>query len=144
MIFDLKPLKIGELIAPIPVVQGGMGVGISLSGLASAVAAAGGIGTISAAQIGFRDPEYDKNPLETNLRVLKEEIIRAKEKAAGGIIAVNIMVATKFYEKYVKVALEAGVDMIVSGAGLPMTLPALAKDLQQNLFPSFLLLNLQM
>ena len=99
MIFDLKPLKIGELIAPIPVVQGGMGVGISLSGLASAVAAAGGIGTISAAQIGFRDPEYDKNPLETNLRVLKEEIIRAKEKAAGGIIAVNIMVATKFYEK---------------------------------------------
>ena len=135
MIFDLKPLKIGELIAPIPVVQGGMGVGISLSGLASAVAAAGGIGTISAAQIGFRDPEYDKNPLETNLRVLKEEIIRAKEKAAGGIIAVNIMVATKFYEKYVKVALEAGVDMIVSGAGLPMTLPALAKGFATKLVP---------
>ena len=76
---NLEPLKIGEYIAPIPVLQGGMGVGISLSGLAAAVAAAGGIGTISAAQIGFRDPDYDRNPLETNLRVLKEEIKKANE-----------------------------------------------------------------
>ena len=74
MILNLNPLKIGELTARVPVVQGGMGVGISLSGLAAAVAAAGGIGTISAAQIGFRDPDYHKNPLETNLRILKEEI----------------------------------------------------------------------
>ncbi len=132
---NLKSLKIGELIASIPVIQGGMGVGISLSGLASAVAAAGGIGTISAAQIGFRDLNYDKNPMETNLRVLQEEIKKAKEKAAGGIIAVNIMVATRFYEKYVKAALDAGVDMIVSGAGLPMTLPALAKGFATKLVP---------
>ncbi len=132
---NLEPLKIGEYIAPIPVLQGGMGVGISLSGLAAAVAAAGGIGTISAAQIGFRDPDYDRNPLETNLRVLKEEIKKAKDKACGGFIAVNIMVATKFYEKYVKAALEAGVDMIVSGAGLPMTLPALAKGFTAKLVP---------
>ena len=76
----IDPLQNGDLTARIPVVQGGMGVGISLSGLAGAVAAQGGIGVLSSAQIGYREPEYDRNPHEANLRALEEEIRRAKEK----------------------------------------------------------------
>jgi len=130
-----KSLVIGDLVARVPVVQGGMGVAISLSGLAGAVAAEGGIGTISTAQIGFRDPEFDKHPIETNLKVIKEEIEKARAIAKGGIIAVNIMVATQFYERYVKAAIDAGVDMIVSGAGLPMTLPKVAENAKTKLAP---------
>ena len=65
----MKTLKIGELTARIPVIQGGMGVGISLSGLAGSVAACGGVGVISTAQIGYRDPEFKKDPIGTNLRL---------------------------------------------------------------------------
>lgn len=130
-----KCLAIGDLIARIPVIQGGMGVGISLSSLAGNVALNGGIGVISSAQIGFRDPEWEMHPVETNLRVLKEEIRKAKEIAKGGIIAVNIMVATRFYEKYVKAAVEAGVDLIISGAGLPVELPSLVKESKVKIAP---------
>lgn len=119
-------LKIGELYARVPVIQGGMGVGVSLSGLAGAVAAAGGIGVISAAQIGWREPDFDDNPIECNIRAIGKEIARARQLAAGGIIGINIMVATNGYEAYVKAAVDAGVDLIISGAGLPMTLPAVS------------------
>ncbi len=132
---EMRPLVIGDLIAKVPLIQGGMGVGISLSGLAGAVAAEGGIGTISAAQIGFKDPEFSQNPIETNLRVIREEIEKAKKIAKGGIIAINIMVATKFYERYVKAAIDAGVDIIVSGAGLPMMLPKIAESAKTKLAP---------
>ena len=129
-------LKIGDLTAKIPVIQGGMGVGVSLSSLAGTVALNGGVGVISSAQIGFRDPMWDKNPVETNLRVLKEEIKKAKEIAKGcGVVAVNIMVATRFYEKYVKAAVEAGVDLIISGAGLPVELPQFVKDSGTKIAP---------
>ena len=116
----MKSLKIGELEAKIPLIQGGMGVGISLSGLAGAVALEGGIGVISTAQIGYKEPDWDRNPIEANLRAIKKEVKKAKEISQGGIIATNIMVATKFYDKYVKAAIDAGVDMIISGAGLPL------------------------
>ncbi|MBO5144203.1 MAG: nitronate monooxygenase [Lachnospiraceae bacterium] len=116
-------LRIGDLCARIPVIQGGMGVGVSLSGLAGAVAAAGGVGVISTAQIGYRDPDFARHPIECNLKAVQEEIRKARDKAKGGIIGVNIMVATKRYEDYVKAAVAAGVDLIISGAGLPMTLP---------------------
>lgn len=119
-------LKIGGLQARIPVIQGGMGVGVSLSRLAGAVAAAGGIGVISTAQIGFRDADFDQNPIKCNLRAIGEEIKKARQLANGGIIGVNIMVATKRYEEYVKAAVAAGVDLIISGAGLPLTLPELS------------------
>mgnify|MGYP000718389724 CR=1 FL=1 len=66
---DIKPLKMGEIEARIPLIQGGMGVGISLGGLAGAVAKEGGIGIISAAQIGYREPDFDRNPKEANLRL---------------------------------------------------------------------------
>lgn len=120
----INELKIGSLIARIPVIQGGMGVGVSLSGLAGTVAAAGGVGVISTAQIGYRDPEFDKRPIECNLKAIADEINKARKIAKGGVIGVNIMVATRHYEEYVKAAVKAGVDIIISGAGLPMTLPS--------------------
>ncbi len=130
-----EPLVIGDLIATIPVIQGGMGVGVSLSGLAGAVAAEGGVGVISTAQIGYREPDFDEHPIETNLKAIGTEIKKAKEKAKGGIIGVNIMVATRRYEDYVKAAVKAGVDLIISGAGLPMTLPELVKNAKTKIAP---------
>ena len=131
----IEPLVIGDLIAKIPVIQGGMGVGVSLSSLAGAVALEGGIGVISTAQIGYREPEFDLHPIEANLKAIGEEIRKAKEKAKGGIVGVNIMVATRRYEDYVKAAVEAGVDLIISGAGLPMTLPELIKGAKTKIAP---------
>lgn len=132
---EIKPLVIGNLTAQIPVMQGGMGVGISLSGLAGAVAAEGGIGILSAAQIGYRDADFDNDPIACNLRAIKTEVAKARELAKGGIIGINIMVATKRYEEYVKAAVEAGVDLIVSGAGLPMSLPELVQNAKTKLVP---------
>lgn len=131
----LKPLKIGDLTAKIPVIQGGMGVGISLSGLAGAVAASGGIGVISTAQIGYRSENFYKDPQGCNLHAIKEEINKARKIAGSGIIGVNIMVATKRYEEYVKAAVAAGVDIIISGAGLPMTLPELVGKAKTKIAP---------
>ena len=132
----IKPLKIGNLIAEIPVVQGGMGVGISLSGLAGAVASCKGVGIISTAQIGYREPDWDANPVEANLRAIGTEIARAKEIAGGkGMIGANIMVATRDYEKYVEAAIRAGADLIISGAGLPVDLPRMAKGSGTKLLP---------
>lgn len=128
-------LRIGDLVARVPVVQGGMGVGISLSGLAGAVARAGGVGVISTAQIGFKDPEYDDKPQECNLKAVGEEIKKAKEIAEGGIVGVNIMVATTDYELYVKTAVEAGVDIVISGAGLPLNLPELVQGSSTKIAP---------
>lgn len=121
---NLKPLVIGKLIAPRPVIQGGMGVGISLSSLAGSVARAGGVGIISTAQIGFREPDFAAHPLEANLRAIRDEFRKAREIAPKGIIGFNIMVATKGYAFYVKEAVKAGADIIISGAGLPVSLPA--------------------
>lgn len=131
----IKPLVIGDLTAKIPVIQGGMGVGVSLSRLAGTVAANGGIGIISTAQIGYREPDFDEHPIEANLRAVKAEIEKAREIAEGGIIGVNIMVATLKYEEYVKAAVKAGVDLIICGAGLPMKLPELAGDSKTKIAP---------
>lgn len=132
---QLNPLKIGDIVAPIPVIQGGMGVGISLHRLAGAVASQGGIGIISTAQIGFKYDGFDEDPIGTNLRAIAEEIRKAREIADGGIVGVNIMVATKEYERYVKAAVDAGADLIISGAGLPVNLPELAGDSRTKLAP---------
>lgn len=130
-----RPLVIGDLTAKIPVIQGGMGVGISLSKLAGAVAAEGGIGIISTAQIGYREPDFDEHPIEANLRAIGSEIAKARELARGGIVGVNIMVATREYERYVEAAVEAGADIIISGAGLPMKLPELTKGSRTKIAP---------
>lgn len=131
----VKPLQIGELIARVPVIQGGMGVGISLSSLAGAVAAEGGIGIISTAQIGYRESDFDVDPIGANLRAIGLEIRKAREIARGGILGVNIMVATRKYEEYVKAAVAAGIDLIISGAGLPMELPRIVGNARTKLAP---------
>lgn len=121
---EYVPLRIGELTAEVPIIQGGMGVGISLSGLAGAVAKAGGVGIISAAQIGFRDENFDADPIGCNLKAIGTEYAKAKELSEGhGIVGYNIMVAMQHYEDYVRAAVDAGVELIISGAGLPTELP---------------------
>ena len=110
----------------VPILQGGMGVGVSLGGLAGAVAACGGMGCISTADTGYREPDFEKDPVSANRRALAAEIAKAKKIAGGaGIVAINAMVATQNYADAVKTAVEAGVDAIVSGAGLPLELPGL-------------------
>lgn len=131
-----QPLKIGNLTAAVPIVQGGMGVGVSLERLASAVARCGGVGILSAAQIGYREEEYEKAPLKTNLSAVGKYINKAKELAGkSGIIGINIMVATKNYEEYVKAAVAAKADLIVSGAGLPVNLPEFTKGTDTKIAP---------
>ncbi|MBS5265633.1 nitronate monooxygenase family protein [Blautia marasmi] len=130
-----KPLMIGDLTAKIPVIQGGMGVGISLSRLAGSVAACGGVGVISTAQIGWREPDFREHPFEANYRAIGKELQKAREIAEGGIIGVNIMVATQRYEEYVKTAVKAGVDLIISGAGLPIDLPKYVEGTKTKIAP---------
>ncbi len=131
---ELKELKIGNLTDVIPIIQGGMGIGVSLSGLASAVANEGGIGTISGVQIGFREPDFAVNPVEANLRAIGKEIKKAREKTKG-IIAINLMAAINNYELYVKKAVEEKIDLIVSGAGLPLALPKLVEGTSTKIAP---------
>lgn len=119
-------VAIGRKELSLPVLQGGMGVGISLGGLAGAVASCGAMGCISAAHPGYREDSFRKNPLEANIRALKDEIAKAKALSGGrGMVAVNIMVASRQYGQLVQAAVEGGADAIVSGAGLPLELPGL-------------------
>ncbi len=118
----MNPLRIGNLKVNLPIIQGGMGVAISLSGLASAVANAGGIGVISAVAIGMTEPDYMKNYREANKRALRKEIRKARE-LTNGILGINLMVAVTDYEELFTVALEEKIDVIILGAGLPLKLP---------------------
>lgn len=132
---DIKPLKIGSLTVERPIIQGGMGVGISLGNLAGAVAKEGGIGIISSAQIGYREPDFDRDPVAANIRAIKKEYEKARKIAPKGVIGFNIMVALQHYEEYVRAAVEAGADLIISGAGLPTELPRLTEGSQVKLAP---------
>lgn len=136
MAAGLEPLIIGKLKAKRPIIQGGMGVGISLSSLAGAAAKAGGIGIISTAQIGFRNPEFKRNPMAANLAAIHTELKKAREAAPDGILGFNIMVATREYARYVKEAVKAGADVIISGAGLPIDMPKFVKEAEDELFAS--------
>lgn len=129
----IKPLKIGPYTAKYPIIQGGMGVGISLSSLAGAVAKAGGVGIISTAQIGFRDPGFTKNPMDANLKAIHEEFAKARAIAPEGVLGFNIMVATNGYKQYVKEAVKAGANVIISGAGLPVDLPKFVAEAEEEL-----------
>ncbi|KAB3541002.1 nitronate monooxygenase [Alkaliphilus pronyensis] len=131
----LSPLRIGDLVAPVPIIQGGMGVGVSLSQLSSAVANAGGVGIISGVQIGFREPDFETNNNEANVRGLKKEIKKARELSPKGILGVNLLVAINNYKDMVKAAVEEKIDIIISGAGLPTELPELIKGSQTKIAP---------
>jgi nitronate monooxygenase len=131
----MPELKIGHLISRLPIIQGGMGVGISMSGLASAVANAGGIGVIAGAMAGITEKDVATNGIEANCRALSREIRKAREKSLG-IIGVNIMVALTHFAEMVRTAIAEKVDIIFAGAGLPLDLPAfLQKGDQTRLVP---------
>jgi len=119
----MKPLHIGGIESPLPIVQGGMGVGISLSGLASAVGRAGGIGIISAAGIGMLEDDFRTDFLRANVRALRREI-RAAKAATDSPIGVNIMVALSDSDNLMNVAIEEGADLLFLGAGLPLKAPS--------------------
>src|SRR4030042_4316870 len=107
----LNNLKIGDLTVRLPIIQGGMGVGISLSRLASAVANEGGIGVIATAGIGMDEPDFSGNFLEAHVRALRKEIRKARELTKG-ILGVNIMVGLTNFADLVKAAVEEGIDII--------------------------------
>lgn len=119
---NLPKLKIGDLTIQYPIIQGGMGVGISGASLASAVANAGGIGVISAVGLGMNDPDFQNNFKEANKRALKQEIQKARSLSKG-IIGVNIMVALSDYDDLVEAAIEEDIDVLFLGAGLPLKFP---------------------
>lgn len=134
----MPSLKIGDIEAKLPIIQGGMGVGVSLSGLASAVANQGGIGVIATAGIGMAEPDFVKNFKEANIRALRREIQTAR-KNSNGIIGVNIMMALTDYENLVHTAIEEDADLVFLGAGLPLKNPLLtfpsSKEIKTRLVP---------
>ncbi|MBN2281846.1 MAG: nitronate monooxygenase [Candidatus Marinimicrobia bacterium] len=125
----LPELKIGNLEVEKAIIQGGMGVGISLSGLATAVANEGGIGVISSIGIGYLKGERNKKGFSSNAHYLRDEIRRAKDGSTRGAIGVNIMVAISDFDELVKASIEEKADIIFAGAGLPLNLPGLARTI---------------
>ena len=123
----MQGLNIGGLKTRLPIVQGGMGVAVSLSGLAAAVANEGGIGVISAAAIGMTDPNYMKKFHEANKRALRAEIRKARSMTKG-VLGVNIMMALTDHEELIKVAIEEKIDVIFIGAGLPLKIPHIISE----------------
>ena len=110
-------------------------MGVSRSKLAGAVAAEGGIGIISTAQIGYDEAEFEQDPAAANRKAIGKHIRLAKEKASGGLVGVNIMVALRDYEDHVKAAVAAGADVIISGAGIPAKLPEYVKGSSTKIAP---------
>lgn len=131
----LPSLKIGNITAKIPIIQGGMGACVSMSSLASAVANEGGIGIISAVHPGFREANFKTDNVEANVVGLKKEIRRAKQLSPNGLLGINIMVAMNNYKTYVEAALEENIDIIISGAGLPLELPSITKGTNTKIIP---------
>jgi len=115
-------LKIGEFTARVPIIQGGMGVGISLSGLAAATANEGGIGVISSVALGLLEKLDRKSYRMGNLVCLRKEIRKAKAMS-DGVIGLNVMVAVSDYDDIVKAAIEEEIDILFLGAGLPLKIP---------------------
>lgn len=130
----MPPLTIGSLVAPLPIIQGGMGIGISLSGLAVAVANAGGIGVISAVGVGFNEPDFVKDVQSANKRALIKEMQKARS-ATKGIIGVNIMLALSDFDALAEVAIQEGADLLFLGAGLPLKVP---KNMSEEMQEKFL------
>ena len=132
----MKKVNIGDMTLDVPIIQGGMGVGISLGNLAGNVALNGGMGVISTAHPGYRADDFEKNPLEANKRELANEIKKAKEIAKGkGMVAINAMVAITDYAALVEVAVKSKIDAIISGAGLPMNLPSFVQGTKVKIAP---------
>lgn len=124
-----RTLQLGDKTLSFPLIQGGMGVGISLSNLAGSVMKEGCLGVISAAHPGYRREGFRLDSIKVNCEAIIDEVKKAREIACGnGIMGINIMVASKDYIEYVKAAVKAKVDAIISGAGLPLDLPKYVED----------------
>lgn len=124
----MKGIKVGDKQSKYPIIQGGMGVGVSWHKLAGEVSKQGGIGVISTADIGYQEEDFNKNPMEANLRAIGKEINLARKIAGDDkIIGVNVMVALKNYAEIVKECVKQKIDLIISGAGIPKDLPQYVK-----------------
>ncbi len=131
----MKELYIGDLKIKLPIIQGGMGIGVSMSGLAAAVANQGGVGVIALAGLGMFEPDYARNFVEANARALRKEIKKARA-LTDGVLGVNIMVALTNFADLVKTSIEEGIDVIFAGAGLPLNMPQyLTKGAKTKLVP---------
>ena len=132
----MKGIKIGNKEAKYPIIQGGMGVGVSLHRLAGNVSKEGGIGIISTADIGYKEPDFNTNPVQANLRSIGNEIKKAREIAGDDkILGVNIMVAMQNYAEIVKECVKQKIDLIISGAGIPKELPEYVKGSNTKIAP---------
>lgn len=132
----MKGIKLGNKESKYPIIQGGMGVGISLHKLAGTVSKEGGIGIISTADIGYKEEDFEKNSNEANLRAIVKEIKLARKIAGEDkILGVNIMVALKNYAEIVKECVKQRIDLIISGAGIPKDLPEYVKNTETKIAP---------
>ena len=118
----LNAFNLGGLTIPIPIIQGGMGIGVSLSGLASAVANMGGVGVISSVGIGLTGDGPVGNSKKSHIAALRREIRKARN-LSNGILGVNIMTVITNFADMVRTSIDEGIDIIFSGAGLPLDLP---------------------
>lgn len=132
----MKGIKIGDKISKYPIIQGGMGVGVSLHNLAGNVSKEGGIGIISTADIGYQEDDFAQNPIKANLRAIGKEIEKARKIAGEDkILGVNVMVAMKNYADIVKECVKQKIDLIISGAGIPKELPEHVKGSKTKIAP---------
>lgn len=132
----MKGIKIGNKISKYPIIQGGMGVGVSLHKLAGNVSKEGGIGIISTADIGYQEEDFKTNPIKANLRAIGKEIKQARQIAGEDkILGVNIMVAMKNYAEIAKECVKQKIDLIISGAGIPKELPEYVKGTKTKIAP---------
>ena len=132
----MQGIKIGEKQSKYPIIQGGMGVGVSMHSLAGNVSKEGGIGIISTADIGYKEEDFFKNPMQANIRAIGKEIVKAREIAGNDkILGVNIMVALKNYSEVVKECVKQKIDLIISGAGIPKNLPEYIKNTNTKVAP---------
>ena len=132
----MKGLKVGNKVSKYPIIQGGMGVGVSMHRLAGTVSKEGGIGVISTADIGYQEPDFYENPMAANLRAIGKEIKKAREIAGEDkILGVNVMVALRNYAEIVKECVKQKIDLIISGAGIPKDLPEYVKGTKTKIAP---------
>lgn len=132
----MQGIKIGNKKSKYPIIQGGMGVGVSLHKLAGHVSKEGGVGVISTADIGYQEPDFNTNPLAANLRAIGSEIKKAREIAGSDkILGVNVMVALQNYAEIVKECVKQKIDLIISGAGIPKDLPEFVKNSNTKIAP---------
>lgn len=132
----MQGIKVGNKVSKYPIIQGGMGVGVSLHNLAGNVSKEGGIGVISTADIGYQEEDFYQNPMAANLRAIGKEIKMARDIAGEDkILGVNIMVALRNYAEIVKECVKQKIDLIISGAGIPKDLPQYVKSTGTKIAP---------